>query len=166
MNLTLLAICLIVASALYAVYRYATTPITWTVHARELLVYIDRLLRRGYDGSFVTISEPGTERFVQFAKYIKGQGRIGLEFAFPRTTWSEPYYDDLRLLLLQHGVALEKRSVNTPPTTEFLTVDCGRDTDLAFKITSIALGLFRVPSEKPLRVWFSHLSLHDELIEK
>jgi hypothetical protein len=151
---------------LYLLHRYASRPYTWKVPVSDLRSSLETLLRRGYDGSFVLIKEPGTERFVQFAKYIRARGDFGLELGFPRTTWSGEYYSKLENLLVHEGTVFRRRPVATDPTTEFLEVDCGKDTELAFRIAyTILTTIFQIPLSTRLRVRFSNLSLTDELID-
>jgi hypothetical protein len=153
--------------ALYGFLRYSARPYTWRVLATDLGPYLDRLLRRGYNGSFVLIEEPGTGRFVQFAKYIKRKGDIGLELGFPRTTWSEPYFRNLQEYLVANDIPFKRQPVATPPTTEYLDVDCGTDTAKAFRIAdAILTSMFQTPPSTRLKVRFSHLALYDELIDQ
>lgn len=153
--------------ALYGFVRYLARPSTSRILTSDLRPYLDTLLRRGYNGSFVLIEEPGTRRFVQFAKYIKRKGDIGLELGFPRTTWSEPYFTNLQEYLVANDIPFKRQPVETPPTTEFLDVDCGTDTAKAFRIAeAILTSMFQTPPPTRLKGRFSNLSLHDELIDQ
>jgi hypothetical protein len=134
---------------------------------RACVRILDTLLTRGADGCFVVIEEPGAERFVQFAKYIKKEGDIGLQLGFPRITWSEPYYARLEEYLVANSIAFSRQKVGTVLTTEFLDVDCGEDTGLAFRITvDILTSIFQTPSSTRLKVRFSDLSLHDKRVDQ
>ena len=153
--------------ALYGLVRYAARPYTWRVAAPDLLPYLERLLKRGYGGSFMVIEEPDGPRFVQFAKYIKGGGNIGVELSFPRAAWSEPYFDEFEQYLLTSEIAFKRQAVQTPPTIEFLDVDFGRDTAKAHEVAKAILAVvFKIPISTQLKVRFSNLSLNDELIDR
>jgi hypothetical protein len=156
----------VAAAGLYLLYRYAVSPITWTVRAPDLRPYLDRLLRRGYQGSYIVISDPRTKRFIQFAKYVEPRRQIGLEFAFPRTTWSEPYYNRVQDFLVDQMIPFKRELVTTPTTTEFLVARFGKDTDSAFRLaTAILSSVFEISSAAALKVRFSSLSLEDEVID-
>jgi hypothetical protein len=100
---------------------------------------------------------------VQLAKYIRRKGDIGLELGFPLTTWSEPYFGKLEAYLTDNAIHYKRQPVATPPTTEFLDVDCGTDTQAAFRIAeAILTSIFQIPPTTQLKVRFSNLSLYDE----
>jgi len=48
----------------------------------DLTKFFETLFERGYDRGFLVIEAP-RERFIQFSKYIKGKGKLGLKFDFP-----------------------------------------------------------------------------------
>jgi hypothetical protein len=90
---------------------------------------LEMLLKRGYDGGFVVLTEVGTDRFLQFRKYISAPGDFGIHMQFPRTTWSEQYYGDVLDLVQRRRLKCSRIPLTTPPTNEFLEVDFERNVD-------------------------------------
>ena len=80
---------------------------------------------------------------------------------------SKPYYGKLEAYLTENSIHYKRQPVATPPTTEFLDVDCGTDTQAAFRIAeAILTSIFQVPPTTQLKVRFSNISLYDELIDQ
>jgi hypothetical protein len=113
----------------------------------------DRLLRGGAEGEFLTVTDPESERFVQFRKYVHGKDELGLELGFPRAPWSEKYYDDVLKLVEAETLPLVLQPTNDSPVTEFLLVDFGMDTRrLVITIARIFHEIFGVPSARRFRL--------------
>lgn len=64
----------------------------------------DLLLRRGYEGGVMIVTDVPSDRFVQFKKYIHRKGEFGLELGFPKAPWSLSYYDDVVTLVERQGI--------------------------------------------------------------
>jgi hypothetical protein len=93
--------------------------------------FLAALLKRGHDGAFIVFTEPSTGRFLQFVKRV-GTGRtLGLTLRFPNAPWSLEYVEPLKTLLRRRGVVYTSTPVHTPPTTEFIDVDCRDDVEMA-----------------------------------
>ena len=54
------------------------------------------------DGGIIIIRHRGTKRFVQFVQYAKKNG-IQLNFGYPMASWSEAYFDEMRIKLDEAG---------------------------------------------------------------
>ena len=118
--------------------------------------YLEVLLERGGGGGFLIIRDPGSERFIQFKKYVgptEGNGGGGIIAHFPKTSWSNRYYEPLKAFLHRENVPFSILPVDTLPTTEFLEIDFGTDID---KATRIVEGIFRevflMPGELRFRI--------------
>lgn len=126
----------------------------------------DRLLRRGYEGGFMIVSERQSDRFVQFRKYIHHRGEFGLELGFPRAPWSTKYYDRVLQLVETEGLPVVVQPTNDSPVTEFLFADFGRDTDrLAFVIGRIFHDIFAMPQQQTFRIRPKGLAAQDVLVD-
>lgn len=110
----------------------------WRLHHRRLKQWDDLsetgiasslhlLFECGYDGATMILRDMGSERFVQFRKYIAEPGKMGLETHFPSAPWSREYYDSVLALLRKKAIAFEILTTNARPTTEFVHIDFGSD---------------------------------------
>ena len=126
---------------------------------------LDLLLKRGYDGAFAVFRHRETGRFIQFLKYVTPEGKVGLEMHFPRADWSAPFYPKVLDALRQRGVeferlAIDRRVVPDPDTTEFAYVDFGSDIDLATTVAedivadALELGEVRLAMTAEDLCWF------------
>jgi hypothetical protein len=132
----------------------------------EVKDYLQTLLRRGYDRAFIVITDIPTDRFVQFAKYVRPQREIGLQLGFPRAEWSEAFYEKVQALLEDHDIPFSIQPTGARPVTEMLHVDCGRDVDRAiFLIERIFRDIFAIPADRSFRVRGEGMSFKDELID-
>ena len=86
------------------------------------------LLERGFDGGILIIDVAGREEFVQFRKYIRVGNDAGIELGFPRTDWSENYYEDVEAILGTTALELRKVDNGMP----FLLADFRTDVDSAY----------------------------------
>jgi hypothetical protein len=159
-------IALVVFALLIIVVTLARQPYYHrNITLEEIPVYVSALWKRGYDRGFLVIEDMKSDKFVQFAKYIKEKGHIGIRLDFPRAPWSEPYYEKLRYFLRDHDIPFSTQSVETQPVTEFLHVDCGSDLQRACRIVE---GIFRDvfdTSEPVFKVWGHNISAEDKLID-
>jgi hypothetical protein len=119
--------------ALLAVCAYV-----WMYHRRrlsqfdnldetEIARFVRLLFDSGYNGATMVISDMTADRFVQFRKYIRQPGDIGIEAHFPSAPWSKPYYNLVAELLRKRGKDFEVLTTNTRPTTELMRIDFGSD---------------------------------------
>jgi hypothetical protein len=132
----------------------------------EVPGYLQTLLRRGYDRAFIIITDIPTDRFVQFAKYVRPQREIGLQLGFPRVEWSEEFYEAVQAFLEAHDIPFSIQPTGAPPVTEMLHVDCGRDVDRAtFLVERIFRDIFAIPADRSFRVRGEGMSFKDELID-
>ncbi|MEP7327176.1 MAG: hypothetical protein ABI836_14590 [Gemmatimonadota bacterium] len=93
----------------------------------DLARLITMLLERGYDLGFLVFELPGDQRFVEFSKYMKEGAKDGIQMDFPLTTWSEPYYDQVKSLLESRRVPYTVEDTPDGPVREFIQVDFGQD---------------------------------------
>ena len=85
------------------------------------------LLQRGYDLGFVIFEMPGDQRFVEFSKYVRDPHNRGVQLDFPRSPWSEPYYEQVKSLLEGKGIRYQVEDTPNGPVREFIQVDFGQD---------------------------------------
>ncbi len=115
--------------------------------------HLEMLLQRGHDRAFLSIREMHSERFVQFAKYIRPDGECGVWLGFPRAPWSEPYYGRLLEEFRRVGVEVERQETVETLVTEFTIVDCGEDMERAMALVEIIfLRIFRSGPDVRLNV--------------
>ena len=104
---------------------------------------LDILLRRGYVGAFVILTDERSGGFVQFRKYITASREIGIEMDFPRAEWSEPIYSDVQVVLRRHSVEYTRDVLPSDRVPETIYVDFARETLLASTVArDIAIYAF------------------------
>jgi hypothetical protein len=86
---------------------------------------LQMLLKRGYDGGFVVFSDENTDWFVQFRKYIRDSQAVGLEMHFPRSSWAEPFYQNIKEVLERNEVRFNIITRDVP--MEFIYADFAQD---------------------------------------
>lgn len=163
---SLLIVALIVLSIFVLVIMMAKRPhYHKNVTLAQIRVHLEALLKRGYDGGFIIIEDMKSDKFVQFGKYIKEKGNIGLELGFPKAPWAEMYYDKFKGFLRSENIRYVTQSVNSKPVTEFIDVDCHTDIDLALKLVEgIFCDVFQI-KEPSFKVRGENISAKDELID-
>ena len=131
----------------------------------NLHCFLSVLLKRGYDRGFLVIRIPGHKEFIQFAKYIKGQGRVGLRCDFPNAEWSRPYCECLKIELLRADILYDISTQSEGQIREFITIDLQRDIKKADELASlILLSVFQLSPDKTVEISFSNVSPRDESI--
>jgi len=96
------------------------------------------------NGFLLFFEHEGSDRFLQFAKYIEGQNRTNLHFGFPLATWSAIYYDQLKEKLVAEGFNCDERETGEEVVTRFLCVDHIRDGQEAGRLASLALEVLGI----------------------
>lgn len=131
----------------------------------EVRGYLHALLKRGFDGGFVIIEDMNSERFVQFSKYVRDKGHIGIEFSFPKAPWSVRYYDKIKDFLMNQNIAFVIQQVNSHSVTEFVDVDCDSDIDLSVGLVKETFyNIFGIQNPS-FRIRPVNISVRDELID-
>jgi hypothetical protein len=124
------------------------------------------LLKRGYDGAFAIVTEPTTQRFIQFRKFIGPSGTMGIQMHFPRAPWSEPFYSDISELVQRRGVSAQRTVVQGTPVAEFLEADFGVDVALAAAVVDDVLThIFKTP-KAPLQFRADDICPHDATVDR
>ena len=120
---------------------------------------LQTLLRRGYDLGFVVFDVTGNERFVEFSKYMQDSSHIGLTLDFPKASWSEPSYDQVKSLLESRKIPYVVEDTPDGPVKEFIQVDIGQNLDLGADLTrEIFVGIFQVSPDVRLNAEFGHVN--------
>ena len=119
---------------------------------------IQDLLERGYDNGFLLIQIAFTNRFLQFEKYVTSSAESGVQMAFPRAKWAEPFFEAIREYCRLHK--LDACVVNEG-MLDFLYVDFGKDIELACKSTiDILQDVFHVSQKTKLFMRLENASPH------
>lgn len=125
------------------------------------------LLRRGQDRGYLILeidddAAQGHQKFVQFTKYIAEGGRIGLQFDFPLSDWSQPYYRQLQDRLKAQAIHYDIAKTGRADTSEFLTVDFAQDTARARAVALVALDVLAANDPKrKVRGLLHNVNAHD-----
>ncbi len=163
-SLAVIVILIVVGAVLYVLARRPYCH--KNVMLSDIRVYLEALLKRGYEGGFIVISEVGSKRFIQFEKYIRGKGNIGLQLSFPRAHWSDSYFQALKSVLAGQNIRFEIQRVDADSVAEFLEVDCHSDLGLAVRLVDIiARQVFQMKDAALFEIRFTNVSARDELID-
>lgn len=126
----------------------------------DLEIYLDILLRSGFEGGFIVIRVPKDPRFIQFAR--RYEGHPGLELGFPNAPWSREYFRVLQHVLQRHGIPyFTKRMAEEgeEPVTEFLYVNTGEDVYAAGDLSrTIFQEVFGLDEEARVQLYFRDVS--------
>ncbi len=158
--LILLAILLLVAAVVWFVARQRRQSLlSVNIALTDLAQCLDTLLQRGYDLGFVVFQVQGDERFVEFSKYIRDEEHIGLTLDFPRSSWSGPYYDQVKALLEREGLPYQVEVTPEGPVPEFIQVDFAQDLERGAQVTrDIFQQVFQLPPSIRITAEFEHMS--------
>ena len=144
MIIWLILITLIVTGGLL-VMRWLKKPILYRgVTAEAFPKFIDGMMAQGGNGFLLFFEHEGSDRFLQFAKYIEGQNRTNLHFGFPLAPWSAIYYDQLKEKLVAEGFTCDERETGEEVVTRFLRVDYIRDGQEASRLASLAIEVLGI----------------------
>ena len=154
-----------------AAYYWLRLPAVHHVKVTALRKYLEVLLRRGLQGGVMLVrpasGSGGQERYIQFAKYIRTPGSIGIELAFPLSPWSEAYYPVLREALQHRDIYARIERTKRADTPEFLNIDFGADLAKADGVAHLILhDIFQLSPESTVRVTFENVSPKDELVDR
>lgn len=130
----------------------------------DLTKFFTTLFERGYDRGFLVIEAP-RERFIQFSKYIKKKGEVGLLFDFPLAPWSEKYYETLKKTLYERGIDYEIRSTGADNVAAFITIDFKKDFTKAMEVAKLVLvEVFLLQPTDKLKLYFDNINPRDERV--
>ena len=90
---------------------------------------LDVLLRRGYDGGYLILTDLATDRFTQFRKYVYPHGQFGLTTHFPRVDWTEQFYSGVQDVLRHMRIPFQRKIMEEG--IETIEADFGKDLDAA-----------------------------------
>lgn len=154
--------------------RYRATGRTLNESFRDILRpdfseihdMLERLLKSGFDHSFLVVTFKKTKYFIQFRKYIHAKGDYGIELGFPLADWSKTLVPRLRHHCATNGIDFAEGTEVPGDALAFLHVDFGKDTAAAFGMAeAIVTEVFRIPIDSQYKWEFSGLHPHDELID-
>lgn len=157
----------------YILWQYGKRPAKHKITAlSELTKYFKALLYRGYNRGFLVIERPTKDRFIQFSKYITDEGKVGLQFDFPRAHWSTDYCERLKDVLKQRGYQYEVQKIGETGVpgsldlvSEFIEVDLRQDLKAATELARLALlDVLGIKPDEPLILYFVNISPKDERI--
>jgi hypothetical protein len=130
----------------------------------DLTKFFKTLFERGYDRGFLVIEAP-RDRFIQFSKYIRKKGDLGLQFDFPLAPWSEKYYETLKRTLYERGIDYEIQSTGEDTIAAFISIDCKKDFTKAMDVAKLVLvEVFLLQPTDKLKLYFYNINPRDERV--
>ncbi len=133
----------------------------------ELIVPIQDLLRRGFDGGILLIDVANTDYFIQLRKYIVAPGNYGIELCFPNSEWSYHFFQKLRRTCDDEKIKYSITGKTDGNPIDFLCIDFGKDTNSAYEfIKKIILEIFRMDNKVKLFVRLENAAVDDRLVDK
>ncbi len=134
---------------------------------RHVEAWLEGLLKSGVDGAFVIVRHRGSERFIQFRKYIQSAGDFGLELGFPNVAWSQGYFPKTRIYCEEMSIPYRIHTETSDGICGFLYVNCGKDLELAFELTkAIWTRIFNLPEHAQHHIKSHGISYWDELVDR
>jgi hypothetical protein len=99
----------LLAVGVYFVLRLGAKPIRYRHQTlNDIRRFTEGLFAQGGDGALLFVHHEGSDRFVQFAKYLTPKRAV--HFAFPDVPWSRDLYSAVRAALSDAGFACVDRS--------------------------------------------------------
>ena len=145
------AIWLVWAALVYftVLLAYCVVFVAGRVSRFERFAAFDRwyefLLRRGFDGAYIKLTDRKSDRFVRFRKYIHEIGVYGIELTFPASGWGLEFLPRLEAYCAENGLTYALDEPDAPGESDHMLVDCRKDAgqarDLARKIWVDFFGL-------------------------
>ncbi len=133
----------------------------------ELIVPIQDLLKRGYDGGLLFIYIPHTKYFIQLRKYVTGPGSYGIELCFPDCDWSRHLFGKLEEICKQERIKYEITEKTRISPVEFLCIDFGKDSNVAHEfVKKIILEVFGMDNKVKLFAKLQNATIEDKLIDR
>jgi hypothetical protein len=153
----------LLAAGVYFLLRLGAKPIRYRHQTlKDIQRFTESLFAQGGDGALLFIHHEGSERFVQFAKYLSPKRTV--HFAFPDVPWSRGFYSAVCAALSAVGFSVVEQSGTDG--TRFSCIDDISSGQKAAEIASVAftaMGLgagarFTIHQEGPvsLKEWKSH----------
>jgi hypothetical protein len=141
------AVILLLAIAGYLLFRWGSKPI----HYRHMTTadfprFTKSLISQGGDGALLFICHEGSERFVQFAKYLFPARE--LHFGFPDAPWSRNYFRLVEAALTDAGFSCIHRATGDDGAVRsFLCIDRISSPEDGARIATIAFGAMGLGTE-------------------
>src|SRR6056297_1763917 len=102
--LTVLLVPVLVIGFVFLLLYFIRTDFTFrNISPEDLKEFVEVLLYRGADESFMVIKKKGSKKFLQFSKKIVKKGNVDIYFAFPVAEWSEMYTNEILNTLEDKG---------------------------------------------------------------
>jgi hypothetical protein len=134
----------------------------------DLVKYLEVLLFRGYNKGFIIIRLPKDKkfkRFLQFRKYIEDKKKVGLQFAYPLSSWSKPYYEKLKAILKERKIKFEIEKTECEEVPEFIIIDLKKDLAMAVLLSRLIINqLYGLKSNDCVELYFENVSEEEEKI--
>jgi hypothetical protein len=138
------------------------------ISQEDLKKFLEVLLYRGYENGFMVIQVPTDrkfKRFIQFSKYIVDNRNVGLEFNYPLSEWSQPYYKKLKDILIENRIKFEIENTGHEKIPEFLVIDVKQNLDMANKISKLVFNdLYEIGKEGMIELYYHNISPREEKI--
>jgi len=109
--------------------------------------FLASLMVQFSDGGLLFFEHEGSERSMQFVKYIK-DGKESLHFSFPEAPWSRDFFEGVKQRLLDEKIVFSIVKTDREPTKAFLDVADIPSIEQAVAISKLAMSAM-------------NLSLHD-----
>src|SRR5262245_34545701 len=136
-------------------YWYGSRPIYYRGQPRDSIErFVRDLIAQGGDGSLLIICHEGSDRFVQFAKYIISAQKRNLRFGFPDAPWSRNYFEPVKEALLAEGFLCSEEHMAESDVRRFLVVDNIRTSSDASQIAAIAFSAMGLDADATYAVNF------------
>jgi hypothetical protein len=129
----------LVMIGVYLFLRWSAKPIHYRhLTSTDFQSFTESLFSQGGGGALLFIHHEGTDRFVQFAKYLSPKRMI--HFGFPDAPWSRSYFPAVQNALSAAGFSCyESPTKDDHQTLRFLCID---DISTGRKAAEIALIAF------------------------
>jgi len=115
--------------------------------------FLGSLMVQFDDGGLLFFQHEGSDRFLQFVKYIQ-DGKESLNFGFPDAPWSRMYFDRVKECLQSGNISFEITKTEREDTRSFLDVYDISSIEEASKISILVIQAMGLSSEDTFTTHF------------
>jgi hypothetical protein len=129
-------------------HRYKKQPL------QALSRFLVTLSRHGQHGLVLHVDHEGSDRFLQFAKYVGSDGHENVHFGLPDAPWSRSYVPRVLDALRLAGFSAYYRETGEDVVRGFVCVDNIDSPDRASELAQAAAGALDLPTSSTFTIWF------------
>ena len=115
--------------------------------------FLASLMVQFSDGGLLFFNHEGSERFLQFTKYIH-DGKESLHFGFPDAPWSRDFFESIKKKFLDEKIHFSVVATHSEPTKAFIDVADIPSIEQATTISRLAMSAMNLSMRDTFTAYF------------